>query len=298
MRVLVANHSSLPPPDDAPRSADVGVLTQQAIRAQIEAGLDVVTDGQLGWAHGLAHVLNGVDGARLDSTHQRRPIIQSKLRHRTALLADEYRRAREAASVTVKPVVPGPYSLAHLCDIATTAYDDATDLAVDLSILLAEEIRELVRAGARTIQVDEPRILHSPGDIRLLRELLEPLEIAAEEAELAVATYSADATPLYAQLSSLPSEVLALDCSQGSGLVEVIANTGCGKILALGLVDGGHESIESSDDLLRILERALHRYAHDRVIIQPSCGLAALPWNTARRKLERLVEARERFAAR
>jgi 5-methyltetrahydropteroyltriglutamate--homocysteine methyltransferase len=298
MRVIAANHSSLPPPDDAPLSADIGALTRHAVRAQVEAGLDVVTDGQLDWAHGPAHVLDRVDGVRLNPKNRGRPIIQGKLRHRTALLADEYRRAQEAAPVAVKPVVPGPYSLAHLCDIATTAYDGATDLAADLAILLAEEIRGLVGAGARTIQVDEPRILHCPGDIRLLRELLEPLAIAAGEAELAVATYSADATPLYAQLSSLPSQVLALDCSQQRGLVEVIASTGCGKILALGLVDGGHESIESADDLLRSLERALHRYAHDRVIIQPSCGLAALPWNVARRKLERLVEARERFAAR
>jgi methionine synthase II (cobalamin-independent) len=56
--------------------------------------------------------------------------------------------------------------------------------------------------------------------------------------------------------------------------------------------------LESTDQLLGLLERLLHRYAHDRVIIQPSCGLAALPWNTARRKLERLAEVRERFAAR
>src|SRR5262245_24347237 len=153
MRIVVANHSSLPPPDDAQRGDDVDALTERVVRAQVDAGLDLVTDGQLAWTHGFAHILNGVDGVRIDSKTRRRPIIQSKLRHPSDLLAVEYRRAHESSASAVKAVVPGPYSLAHLCDIATTAYRDTTDLAADLSILLSEEVRALIGAGARMIQV-------------------------------------------------------------------------------------------------------------------------------------------------
>jgi 5-methyltetrahydropteroyltriglutamate--homocysteine methyltransferase len=320
MRVLVANHGSMPAPDGAapggsrPRAGthdpreDVRALTRRVIREQAAAGIDLVTDGQLEWTQGAAHVLTGVDGVRFDAPAQRapaqpsghlQPVVESKLRHRAPLLAEAYRRAREAAApLDVKAVVPGPYSLGHLCRVSTTAYEQPADLAVDLSVILAEEVRELVREGAALVQVDEPRILEFPGDIRLLRELLEPLEIACGDADLAVATYFGDATPLYAQLNSLPSDLLALDCAGRIGLMDLIADTGSGKVLALGLVDGRRAELEDCDELLRALERLLHRYVHDRVILQPSCGLAGLPWDVARRKLDRLVEVRERFAAR
>jgi 5-methyltetrahydropteroyltriglutamate--homocysteine methyltransferase len=306
MRLLAANHSSLPPPPErGPGSPRMPEDLRRAIQLQQEAGLDVVTDGQTGWSEGASRLLHGVQGVRFaapsrSGTTMEAPeaVIEGKLRPCGAHLAAAYRRAAEVSAVTVKAVLPGPYSLARRCRIATTAYADVAALARDLSVVLAEEIRELVRAGARIVQVDEPEILHFPGDVRLLREVLEPLHVACRDALLFVSTFGGDAAPLYAQLGSLPGEGIALDCAAADGVVEAIAAAGSGKVLALGLVDGGRAAVENVAALVETIARVRHRYVHESLYLQPSCGMSGLPWEVARRKLEVLVEARRRCAER
>jgi 5-methyltetrahydropteroyltriglutamate--homocysteine methyltransferase len=168
------------------------------------------------------------------------------------------------------------------------------DLAEDLSHLLAGEVSDLARAGAKLIQVDEPCILRHPDDIRLLRDLLEPLKVAAgDTCELMVCTYFGDAASLYAQLNSLPADIVALDLTAGGRLADVLADTGSGKILALGVTNGRSTGMEDVYLLTHLLERILHRYVHDVVFLQPSCGLALLPPSRARAKLALLASIRD-----
>jgi methionine synthase II (cobalamin-independent) len=151
-----------------------------------------------------------------------------------------------------------------------------------------------VAAGAPAIQIDEPLILHQPTDMRVLRALLEPVyDAAGEAATMIVATYGTDAAPLYAQLNSLPGDFIAVDCAGRATLAAVIAETGAGKPLALGIVDGRAPSVEGIDDLTRLVERCLHRYIHPEVLLQPSCGLAALSPGEASAKLAALVRVRD-----
>jgi 5-methyltetrahydropteroyltriglutamate--homocysteine methyltransferase len=306
MKVLVANHSSYPPAfGSQPQSQGPDDL-RTAIQEQESAGVDLVTDGQLSWTDPVSHLMRQLDGVRLgepqpllDSGVTFRPaIIEAKLRCHASLSLADYERASQVSRRRVKPVLIGPYTLARCARIATTAYRNVADLAADLSVVLAQEVRDLARAGARLIQVDEPLILHHAEDIRLLRELLEPLKVAAgDDCQLMVATYFGDAQPLYAQLESLPADIIALDLVEGCGLSDIVADTGSGKILALGVTNGRAPGMEDGTSLTRQIKRMLHRYIHDVVYLQPSCGLASLPQPQARAKLALLSSVRDALAA-
>jgi len=265
----------------------------------------LVSDGTCAGA-ALIHILmEALDGVRPGEAQRapffagahRQPRVQAKLRRRRPILARRYRCAAAVATHPLKAVLCGPYTLARLSRIETTAYSDAAALAADLSVILAAEVRSLVECGARLIQVDEPMILSQPQDIRLLRELLEPLQTAVEpDATLAVSTYGADAEALYAQLCSLPGELVCLDCTASPGLVDVIGATGAGKPLALGLVDGRSPACESLSACAALLDRALRRYEHDTLFVQPSCGMESLAVGAARTKLATLVDLRRQRA--
>ena len=108
-----------------------------------------------------------------------------------------------------------------------------------------------------------------------------------------MSTYGADATPLYAQLNSLPADVIAIDCSESPSLLDAIADTGSAKILALGLVDGRSTRLEEAGSVAAALERASRRYPHDTLFVQPSCGLEYLPRDCAGLKLGQLARARQ-----
>jgi 5-methyltetrahydropteroyltriglutamate--homocysteine methyltransferase len=134
--------------------------------------------------------------------------------------------------------------------------------------------------------------LQHPEDIRLLRQLLEPLWAARGPAQLAVATYFGDAEPLYAQLNSLPADILALDFTYSPRLADTIAATGSSKLLALGLVDGRNTRREDANDVARQVDALLQHYTLDAVHLLPSCGLEYLPRDRARGKLELLAHVR------
>lgn len=310
MKILVANHSSYPPAFESPQGqappSQLARVLCEVIRDQERTGIDIVTDGQVSWTDPVSHLLRHLDGVRLgepefflDSNLQFRPaIIQAKLRHRATPTLAEYRQAREVSDRVVKPVLIGPYTLARSARIATTAYRTVADLAADLSIVLAQEVHDLAQAGASLVQIEEPLLLRHGEDVRLARELLEPLKVAAgDSTQLAVATYLGDAEPLYAQLNSLPADVIAVDLVGSPRLADVIADTGSGKILALGVTDGLSAGMEESAILCRRIERVLSRYIHDVVHIQPSCGLAPLSRTQARATLALLSRVRDTLAS-
>jgi len=299
MQIVCATHGALPFDDAAPTDEAIAA----ALRRQSDAGMEVVTDGQPGWADPITPLLAPLGGVRagapctlpLGITLAARPIVEAKLRRLHSPLLDAYRRAAPLATRPLKAVLTGPYTLASAAQIATTAYRHPADVAVDLSMLLAQDVTALVVAGARVIQIDEPLLLAHPDDAKLVRTLLEPLVDAAQGATVLVATYGADAGAAYAQLNSLPGDIIALDCAGRPDIVAAIAETGSGKPLALGIVDAT-SAIEDPAALARLLERLLGRYGHDRVWLQPAAGLRGLPAATADAKLRAVANAAAAFS--
>lgn len=292
MRVVCANHSALPFPNGTETAARAA-----AVRAQEEAGLDVVTDGHPGWPDPITPLLAPLDGVRLGGPHllpcgltlARRPIVQAKLRRHAPLCVDALRASVAVATVPVKVTLTGPYTLAHAAEIATTAYRSPTALAHELATLLAQEITALAAAGLRVLQIDEPLLLARPQDARLVRAVLEPpVDAAGAAVTVLISTYGADAGEAYAQLNTLPGDLIAVDCAGRPQVAAAIAETGAGKPLALGLVDD-RGAPAPLDALRSQLDRLLQRYAHDELWLQPACGLAALDPTHADAALRRLA---------
>lgn len=292
MRLVCATHSALPlegAGDEAVRAV---------LRRQLAAGMDVVTDGQPAWRDVVTPQLAALNGVRLGAattlplgiTLAARPIVEAKLRRLTSPPLAAYRRAAPHAERPLKAVLTGPYTLACAAEIATTAYRHRADLAADLCMLLAQDVTALVVAGAPVIQIDEPLLLAHPEDAKLVRTLLEPLADAAQGATMLVSTYGADAAGCYAQLNSLPGDVIAVDCAGRADVAAAIAETGSGKPLALGIVDAS-TTVEPVDALTRLLDRLLQRYTHAEVWLQPACGLRGLPVATADAKLAAIAAA-------
>lgn len=298
MRVWLASHSSYP--GAASDAALARVLDEQAA-----AGLDLITDGQLGWEDPISPPLALLAGVRLAAMTElpgvrgtfRQPVVEAKLRRQRSLCVDAFRRAAARTARPLKVVLTGPHTLAHSATIATTAYRGVDELADDLSAIVAQEVGALAVAGAAAIQIDEPLILWRPHDIRRLRELLEPIyDAAGGRTQVIAATYGCDGAALYAQLNTLPADVIAVDCAGHAALGDAIAETGSGKLLALGIVDGASPALEEVGALARHVERLLSRYVHADVWLQTSCGLRQLTAEQARAKLALLTAVRAALA--
>src|SRR5688572_696629 len=140
---------------------------RQAIRNQEEAGLDIVTDGELRRRHYIGGFLDGLTGVDQERTARKRtrggryaesmdvPRIVGDVRRRGPILVEACRFARALTTRGLKVTLPGPMTMAD--DVADEHYRGGHQaLAMRFAEILNAEARDLVDAGADIVQFDEP----------------------------------------------------------------------------------------------------------------------------------------------
>ena len=116
-------------------------LVRDVIGWQVEAGLDLVTDGQVRWADPDRTVLAAV-AAVADGEAE------------PGFLVDAW---RAAAALTERPVaqtIPGPYTLGHR--VAEMSAATRANVTIGIAHTLAGELRALADAGCPMVVVEEP----------------------------------------------------------------------------------------------------------------------------------------------
>lgn len=270
--------------------------TKEVIREQEEAGLDVVTDGQLRWYDPLSHLAKGIGGCEINGLlryfdtnfYFRQPVVVEDLGLEEPIVKDEFVFARDVSRRVLKPVITGPYTLAKYS--IDRHYGDFSDLVSDFSKIIAREVGELADAGAKEIQVDEPGILRNKEDFSIFSEAIERVADTKGESRLGLYVYYGDSSPLYERFQRLPVDLLGLDFTYSPDLPDLIEEKGSGKALGLGLIDARNTKIENPDTVLSILERVVPRVDADRVYLNPTSGIELLPRTRAFEKVENMVD--------
>jgi 5-methyltetrahydropteroyltriglutamate--homocysteine methyltransferase len=156
-----------------------------ALRLQEEAGLEVVTDGEirrLSFQSQMTEAVEGFGEWDLDAflwgdwqsdelgemKVERPPLaVESTLRRRRFLSAEEFTYARGRTDRVLKVTLPSPSLFANFWDPerSTAAYPRLEAFLGDVAEILREEVDELVRLGATYIQLDAPHypLLIDPG---------------------------------------------------------------------------------------------------------------------------------------
>ena len=148
----------------------------EALALQEEAGLDVVTDGEmrrLSFQSQLPAAVDGFGEWDLDAflwgewhseelgdlTVERPPIaVVGPLRRRRSLSGEEFAYARGRTDRVLKVTLPSPSLFANFYDPVRSreAYPTLEDFLADVAGILREEVDELVELGATYIQLDAP----------------------------------------------------------------------------------------------------------------------------------------------
>ena len=129
-------------------------VTREVIQEQIDAGIDLVTDGQIRWDDGQTYFARGIKGFSINgliryfdsNTYYRRPVAEAKLEWDGPSSAEHFKFARANSTRPVKAVITGPYTVARLSQKGS--YPDLRSLVLDLAGILNREARALQEAGA------------------------------------------------------------------------------------------------------------------------------------------------------
>jgi len=284
--------------DDHLRAAEEA-LVRAAIGEQVEAGLDLVTDGQIRWYDPISHLAGQLDGIQIagllryfdTNFYFRQPVARAEIGRRNGLVLSEYEFARAHSPKPVKPVLTGPYTLARHTIANHAPYKQLEPLTRAYAQALAPELDALAQAGAEVIQLDEPAILRRPADFPVLERALMMLAKHKGRAQFALSVYFGDPQPLYQRLQKLPVDILGLDFTYNPKLADHVVTVGSDKPLALGLVDARNTRLEDPDTLAKQVERILMRVG-GVCHLSPSCGLEYLPRDRAFAKLKLLSQVR------
>jgi 5-methyltetrahydropteroyltriglutamate--homocysteine methyltransferase len=147
----------------------------EAIALQEEAGLDVVTDGEMRRADFMAPLYEGIDGAERypgralawrhvltgEQMTWRIPFrVTGKLRCADSPVAAGFAYARARAHKPLKQVLPSPLLANWAWDAETlrSVYSDPFELLADATAVVHRQALELASLGCRYVQIDAPDI--------------------------------------------------------------------------------------------------------------------------------------------
>ena len=290
--------------------------TLMAIRAQEEAGLDIVSDGEIrreSYSNRFATALDGVDldnpGTALDRSGHPNPVprIVGRIRRRHPVEVEDLKFLRAHTERKVKITVPGPFTM--LQQAQNDFYKTEEEAAMDYAEAVNAEIRDLFAAGADVVQIDEPYMQARPEKARQygLAALNRALEgITGTTAVHICFGYAAIIHERPSGYSFLP-ELAQCSCRQVS--VETAqSHLDCsalaaldGKRVMVGCIDLSTPEVESVGTIVERIRRALPYVKPENVILAPDCGMKYLPREAAIGKLRAMVAAarvlREEHAA-
>lgn len=286
--------------DDAQLEAVYRDLTRRVIAEQEADGLALITDGQLRWedlvtpvARGLAGVdINGLARWFNNNVYFRQPVIHRAPTRRGPLLVGAYRQAAAMASVPVKAVLPGPYTMAAVSE--DRHYGRCRPCVLRLAEQLNAEARALAEAGAPVVQFDEPAIGFGTTEIGLA---VEGVNVAASgvRATTVLVTYFGVSSRWLGRLSEARVDVLGIDAISDPQALPTLKRLRVTKGIALGCVDARNTRLETVDALHRLFEALERIGSPGPLYVSPNCGLEFLPHTQARAKVRRLVEAVRSF---
>src|SRR2546421_1171863 len=147
--------------------------TLVAIRAQEDAGLDIVTDGEIrreSYSNRFATALEGVDldnpGSALDRSGHPNPVprIVGRIKRRHAVEVEDLKFLKAHTTRKTKITLPGPFTMSQQAQ--NDFYTSDEDAAMDYAEAVNQEIKDLFAAGADVVQIDEPYMQARPEKAR------------------------------------------------------------------------------------------------------------------------------------
>ncbi len=291
-------------PDFLQQAQDDATLL--AIRAQEQAGLDIITDGEIrreSYSNAFATALDGVDidnpGTALDRSGHPNPVprISGPIRRRHAVNVEALRFLRAHTDQTIKVTVPGPFTMAEQAQ--NDYYPSKEAAAFGYAEAVNAEVADLFAAGADIVQLDEPYLQARPDTakeygVRVLNAALDGITgTTAVHLCFGYAAIIHDRPSGYSflpELAGTTADQISIETAQ-SGLDCAVLGELAGKTIILGVLNLGDAAVETPDVVASRAERALAYVPAERIVLAPDCGMKYLPSESAAGKLSAMTQA-------
>ncbi len=282
--------------------------TERAVRLQEELGLDVLVHGEFernDMVEYFGEQLGGFAFTRhgwvqsYGSRYVKPPVIFGDVTRPAPMTVRWSAFAQSLTDRPVKGMLTGPVTILQWSFVR----DDIprADTCRQIALAIRDEVQDLEEAGVRLIQIDEPA----------MREGL-PLRRADWDHYLAwaVACFRlassgvADATQIHTHMcyaefndimpsiAALDADVISIETSRSAmELLDGFVDFRYPNEIGPGVWDIHSPRVPASDEMRRLLEKAVHVLPRERLWVNPDCGLKTRGWPEVKASLAHMVEA-------
>lgn len=275
-----------------------------AIKDQEVAGVDIITDGELRRDNLVDYFVERLPGVQIDRASKKfyydfyESTVRGKMPMASLGLVPDYKFLAANTEHAAKFCMTGPHSLVKR--IRNEYYKSEEDFALDLARTLNLELKELVRAGLKYIQIDEPYYSGFPEDLPWGVKVLNAL-VDGVNAKITLhicygnrygkPTWAGNYRYLFPALLEANVQQLSLEFARRGGEdLDLFKEFSSRFEIGVGVIDVKDQSVESPDLVAERIRNAAEFVKPERLVIMPDCGCLHLPQPVAFAKLQAMVQ--------
>jgi 5-methyltetrahydropteroyltriglutamate--homocysteine methyltransferase len=277
---------------------------RSAIKEQEMAGLDMVTDGELRRDNMIDYFIERLPGVQIDRSSKKfyydfyDSEVIGKIPMAAIGLIEDFRFLLANTERTAKICITGPHSLTKR--VRNKHYPSEEALATDIARVMNMELKELVKAGAKYIQIDEPYYSGFPEDIHWGVKVLNTL-VEGVQAKIAVhicygnrygkPSWEGSYRYLFPAILDAKVHSLSLEFARRGGEdLDLFREFKVPFELGAGVIDVKDSSVETPDIVAERIRKTLKFVPPEKLYVLPDCGLFHVPRDIAFGKLRAMVE--------
>jgi 5-methyltetrahydropteroyltriglutamate--homocysteine methyltransferase len=279
--------------------------TLLAIHDMERAGIDIITDGEMrreSYSNRFATALEGIDIDTPATVKNRAgvdtvmPRVIGKVRRTAPVEVRDMEFLRRNTGRKAKITLPGPFTMTQ--QAKNEFYKDQEELAMDFAAAVNEEARDLQKAGADVIQLDEPWLRNDPDAarrfaIRAIDRALDGITVPTVVhlcfGYAFLVTNKPTSYFFLSELADSKAQQISIESAQPNVDLGVLKDLS-GKKIVLGVINLGDQIVERPEQVAERIRAGLKHVSPDRLIPAPDCGMKYLTREVAFGKLKALAD--------
>jgi len=262
------------------------------------AGVDIIWDGEMRREEMTSYFAERIEGFEIygevrvwGNAYYPKPSIVGELRYRDELALKDFLYLKGITDREIKVPITGAYTIVDWS--FNEYYKTKEDAVYSLAEVLNREFRELVKVGARYIQIDEPAIPTHPDEIEIAKNAVE-IMVKGVNAYVGIHMCYGNYRAIFPDVLDFKVDQIDFEfANRKFEDLKILKEYDYDKDLGFGCIDVHSRRIESVDEVKNAIRMALEIVDPDRLYVDPDCGMKLLPRDVAFEKLKVMVKAVE-----
>lgn len=278
------------------------------VRELEQAGLDILTDGEVRRESYFNQFANALDGLDLDNPGEALsrlgrptlvPRVSGPITRPNPVFVRDVEFLRRQTDRQIKVTVPGPFTMTRLAQ--DDFYHDEEALIAAYADAVNHELHDLKAAGADIVQLDEPYLQSNAEEAavngvaaidRALEGIVGPTAVHLCFGYAYVVKEKPSDYSFLAELDASTAAQISIEAAEPE-LDPAILKELPRKTIIFGVLDLGDETVETPEIVAERIRGALDHVPPERLVVAPDCGMKYLPRQIAFGKVRAMVEGAE-----